>query len=71
MNTKISVKLIKKANRRRPQIPPKRQTAAGPNRWATAVQSWVVEFEKRRGESPPAFDSLFNALPEPNVLKSS
>jgi hypothetical protein len=40
--------------------------AARPNRWSTAVRSWVVEFQQRdRNESLPAFDSLFkDALPE-------
>lgn len=29
------------------------------NRWSTAVQSWVSEFQQHHGESLPAFDSLF------------
>jgi hypothetical protein len=36
------------------------ESAAGPNRWSTAVQSWLVEFEQHaQGESLPAFDTLF------------
>lgn len=31
-----------------------------PNRWSTAVQTWVSDFQQHRhGESLPAFDSLF------------
>jgi hypothetical protein len=31
-----------------------------PNRWSSAVQTWVSEFQQHRpGESLPAFDSLF------------
>ncbi len=31
-----------------------------PNRWSTAVQTWVSEFQRHRhGEPLPAFDSLF------------
>jgi len=59
MNTKRSVKLIKRHER----VPQRRamvELAVGPNRWTTAVRSWVVEFQERnRGESLPAFDSLF------------
>jgi hypothetical protein len=67
MNTMRSVKLIKRHER----VPRRGATvklAAGPNRWSTAVRSWVVEFQERdRSESLPAFDSLFNdtlLLPE-------
>jgi hypothetical protein len=29
-----------------------------PNRWSTAVESWVTEFQQHgRGESPPAFET--------------
>ena len=67
MNTKRSVKLIKRHER----VPRQRRStiklAAGPNRWSTAVRSWVVEFQERdRGETLPAFDSLFkDGLPQP------
>jgi len=31
-----------------------------PNRWSTAVRSWVSEFQQHRhDESLPAFDNLF------------
>lgn len=59
MKTKRPVKLIKRVERVPPgaamvELPP------GPNRWSTAVRSWVVEFQGRdRTESRPAFDSLF------------
>ena len=60
MNIKRSVKLIKQHER----VPRRAATvkpAVGPNRWSTAVRSWVVEFQGRdRSESLPAFDSLFN-----------
>ena len=59
MNTKRSVKIIKRDER----VPRRRAMvalAAGPNRWSTAVRSWVVEFQEQdRNESLPAFDSLF------------
>jgi len=59
MNTK-SVKLIKKHERTSPQLLATVASAAGPNRWSAAVRLWVAEFEQhRRGESLPAFDSLF------------
>jgi len=61
MNNIRSVKLIKRHER----IPRQRRAtvklATGPNRWSTAVRSWVVEFQQHdRSESLPAFDSLFN-----------
>ena len=64
MNTKPIVKLIKKAEREAPEIQTEIESE-GPNRWSTAVRSWVSEFqEDQRGESLPAFDSLFkDALP--------
>ena len=64
MNRK-SIKLIKRHEREslpRPTVKP-----ANPNRWSTAVRSWVSEFQQRgRTELTPAFDSLFkDALAEP------
>jgi hypothetical protein len=60
MNTMRSVKLIKRHER----VPRRGATvklAASPNRWSTAVRSWVVEFQDRdRSEALPTFDSLFN-----------
>jgi hypothetical protein len=59
MNTEPAVKLIKKEARKRPE-PHAEIEFAGPNRWSTAVRSWVNEFQQhRRDESLPAFDSLF------------
>jgi hypothetical protein len=59
MNTKRAVKIIKNGKRNVPMIPIKVESA-GPNRWSTAVKSWVSEFQKhRRDGSLPAFDSLF------------
>lgn len=59
MKTEPSVKLIKKGRKAlEPQA--KAKSAAGPNRWATSVQSWVRAFQnQRRDESLRAFDSLF------------
>ena len=64
MNTKSPVRHIKNAERRVLEI--QDEVAPGPNRWSTAVRSWVAEFRERdRSESLPAFDSLFkDALPE-------
>lgn len=60
MNTKRAVKIIKNGKRNVPKIPRKVESAAGPNRWSTAVKSWVIEFEKHRRDGLlPAFDSLF------------
>jgi hypothetical protein len=66
MNTTRSVKVIKSLERKDLEIQAEVESAAGPNRWSTAVRSWVVEFQERdRSESPPAFDSLFkDALPQ-------
>lgn len=58
-----SVKLIKQ-HQRVPEHGPIVKLAVGPNRWSTAVRSWVVDFlERERSESLPAFDSLFNDAP--------
>jgi hypothetical protein len=60
MQTKSPVKLIKKKKSKNPEIRAEVESAAGPNRWSTAVRSWVSEFQQhRRAESLPAFDSLF------------
>ena len=67
MNPKRAVKVIKNGERKDPDIQAEVESAAGPDRWSNAVQSWVVEFQERDrgGESTPAFDSLFkDALPE-------
>jgi hypothetical protein len=67
MNTKPSVKLIKKEERRGPGIQAQVELAADPKKWSTSVLSWVNEFQKhRRRESLPPFDSLFkDALTQP------
>jgi hypothetical protein len=67
MNTTPLVRVIKNAERLDPKIHGGMEFSASPNRWSTAVTSWVVEFQKRdRNESRPAFDSLLkDALPEP------
>ena len=61
-----SIKLIKRHQRvsGRPALV---KLTAGPNRWSTAVRSWVVEFQARdRNATLPAFDSLFkDGLPDP------
>ncbi len=61
-----SVRLVKKHERIRPQLLATVESVVGPNRWSTAVRSWVAEFRERdRSESLPAFDSLFkDALPQ-------
>ena len=61
-----SVKLIKHGERKDAEIESNVESAAGPNRWSSAVRSWVVEFQQdRQDESLPAFDSLFkDALPQ-------
>ena len=65
MNTTRAVKIIKNVERKDAEIPAGIESAVDPNRWSTAVRSWVVEFQERdRRESTPAFDSLFkDALP--------
>ncbi len=66
MNTARAVKLIKNGERKDPETQAEAESAADPNRWSTAVRSWVVEFQERdrSGESVPGFDSLFkDALP--------
>lgn len=68
MNTKPLIRLIKKEQRQGPEIPTGLECVAGPNKWSKAVLSWVTEFQEHRsGESLPAFDSLFKALPEPGA----
>jgi hypothetical protein len=67
MNSTRAVKVIKNGERKELDIEAEVESAAGPNRWSSAVRSWVSEFQERdRGsESTPAFDSLFKgALPE-------
>lgn len=65
MNTRAAIRVIRDKDRRVPGIQAKIEVSS-PNRWSAAVTSWVVEFHRRkRSESPPAFDSLFNdTLPE-------
>jgi hypothetical protein len=66
MNTTRSVKLVKGGERKVSEIQAEVESVVDPNRWTRAVRSWVVEFEQHpRGESLPAFDSVFkNALVE-------
>lgn len=53
-------KVIKKAERETPKVQSRIESGVGPNRWSTAVRSWVSEFQQDRREgSLPAFDSLF------------
>jgi hypothetical protein len=59
MSTKRSVRLVKKAKPKDPETGAEVEPVGGPNRWSTAVRSWVIEFQHRRGEYLPAFDSLF------------
>jgi len=66
MNTKPLVKLVKKAEPKTPEVQTQARFFIDSNRWSTAVRSWVSEYQQdRRGESLPAFDSLFkDALPQ-------
>ena len=60
MNRTRSVKIIKEQERKAPKITQTEDSAADPNRWSTAVSSWVVEFQQQRHtELLPGFDSLF------------
>jgi hypothetical protein len=60
MNIVRSIKLIKKAARKHLGRESAVELAINPNRWSSAVRSWIVEFQERDGdESLPAFDSLF------------
>jgi len=53
------VKLIKQ-HERVPRRPARVKLATGPNKWSSAVRSWIVEFQEHdRNEHLPAFDSLF------------
>jgi hypothetical protein len=55
-----SVKIIKKGKRKVPEIRSGIKSAVGPNRWSTAVQSWIGEVQKRRRrDSLSAFNRLF------------
>jgi hypothetical protein len=65
MNPTRPVKVIKSGERIVPDT--EVESAASPNKWSTAVRSWVVEYQERdrSAASTPAFDSLFkDALPE-------
>ena len=60
MNKKRSVKLIKNGERKNPRIQAELESAVDPNRWSKAVRGWVGEFQQQqRGETLPAFNSLF------------
>jgi len=60
MNTKPPVKVIKKEKREAPEVRVDIESNVDPNRWSTAVRSWISEFQQnRRDESLQAFDSLF------------
>jgi hypothetical protein len=68
MNTKRSIKLIKKEDRTARTPEAEARITADPVSMSKAVKSWVSEFQKdREHESLSAFDSLFNySLPEPD-----
>jgi hypothetical protein len=64
MNTARSIKLIKNAERKNQGREIAVELAINPNRWSSAVRSWVVDYQERdRSESLPAFDSLFKDSP--------
>src|SRR5450432_4447197 len=54
MNTKPLIKLIKKAERRPLRPNPRSTSVDGPNRWSTAVHSWVNEFQRDRPRRIPS-----------------
>ena len=60
------IRLIKR-HERVARRPARVKIAAEPNRWSTAVRSWVVEFQERdRDEHLPGFDSLFTDALQPS-----
>ena len=59
MNTKSSVKLVKKAKRESHAAQPETDVVADENVWLRSVRSWVREFQQVRSDAPPAFDRLF------------
>jgi hypothetical protein len=60
MNTKPLIRLVKKEKRKKHKIQAKVDPASSPNRWSMMVETWIREFHQhRRGESLPAFNSLF------------
>jgi hypothetical protein len=60
MNTAKAIKLIKTVVGKNQGRKNAVELAIDPNRWSSAVRTWVVEFQEReRDESLPAFDSLF------------
>lgn len=66
MNPTRPVRVIKNGEGQTPDVQAEVESV-DPNRWSTAVRSWVVEFQERdrSAESTPAFDSLFKyGLPE-------
>jgi hypothetical protein len=66
MNPARSIKRIKSAERKKGLEMPV-ELAVNPNRWSTAVRSWIVEFQERdRDESLPAFESLFKDASSPS-----
>jgi hypothetical protein len=63
-----SIKRIKKAERKQQKRKSGVAPDIDPNRWSTAVRSWVVELQERdRSESLPAFDSLFKDASSPST----
>jgi hypothetical protein len=73
MNTARPIKLIKHAERKDRRVRIAFELVVDPNRWSSAVRSWVVAFQERdRSESLPAFDSLFKDTESPSspVAKS-
>jgi len=60
MNKTRAVKIIKEQERNVPELTQTDDSAADPDRWSTAVSSWVLEFKQQRHiELLPGFDSLF------------
>jgi hypothetical protein len=69
MNTKPTIRLVKKAARD-PETPETSdEPESSPNKWSTTVRSWVLQLrEKPLAESLPAFERLFKrALSEQPV----
>lgn len=61
MKTEPSVKLIKK-ERKAPEPQAQAKSAAGPNRWSKAVQSWVLQHEQPRSNQMDWMNPLSGVL---------
>lgn len=58
MSNKLPARVIREIERETPEEA-ETEFLVDSNKWSRAVRSWVREFQARRGEPLPAFDSLF------------